>query len=306
MGHDTRVNAALESSASLRPFLDDTAKSTLWIGFSGGVDSTVLLYGLRHVRQAVAVHIDHGLVAEAPSWVLHCSAVAVEIGVPFVHRSVKVAAAGSREGAARTARHEVWRSLVEAGDVLVLGHHADDQAETRVWQLLTGREPGGMPSERPLGCRAPGSAVVGHPPSRDPGLRRATRPQMDRGSVQRRPHHRPQPNPPQGDAASRSTPSYRRGTPCRAPAFAGGTLGTSAGGRCRRAKRRSVAAGRWTPGGGERGCRDPASERCGPGPQSAGAHRPGCRSMALRGCLAPCSRARSANARKNAARWAGS
>ena len=35
--------------------------------------------------------------------------------------------------------------------MLVLAHHADDQAETRVWQLLTGREPGGMPAERLLG-----------------------------------------------------------------------------------------------------------------------------------------------------------
>ena len=145
-------HAALESSKPLRPFLENTTESTLWIGFSGGVDSTVLLHGLRHVRQAVAVHIDHGLVPEAPTWALHCSAVAVEMGVPFVHRSVKVAAAGSREGAARTARHAVWRSLVERGDVLVLAHHADDQAETRVWQLLTGREPGGMPTERPLGA----------------------------------------------------------------------------------------------------------------------------------------------------------
>lgn len=146
-----RINAALESSEALRPFFENTAESTLWIGFSGGVDSTVLLHGLRHIRRAVAVHIDHGLVPEAPSWVLHCSAVAGEMGVPFEHRSVKVAAGGSREGAARTARHAVWRTLVEPGDVLVLGHHADDQAETRVWQLLTGREPGGMPTERPLG-----------------------------------------------------------------------------------------------------------------------------------------------------------
>lgn len=145
------VSAALKSSAPLRPFFENTAESTLWIGFSGGVDSTVLLHGLRRVRQAVAVHIDHGLEPEAHLWILHCSAAAVEMGVPFVRRCAKVAAAGSREGAARTARHAVWRSLAEPGDVLVLAHHADDQAETRIWQLLTGREPGGMPTERPVG-----------------------------------------------------------------------------------------------------------------------------------------------------------
>ena len=147
-----KVNAALESSASLRSFFDNTAESTLWIAFSGGVDSTVLLHALRHVRQAVAVHIDHGLVPEARDWGRHCSIVADGVGVPIVRRSVRVDAEGSREGAARAARYGVWRALLKRGDVLVLGHHADDQAETRVWQLLTGREPGGMPAERPLGA----------------------------------------------------------------------------------------------------------------------------------------------------------
>ncbi len=147
-----KVNAALESSAPLRPFFDNTAESTLWIAFSGGVDSTVLLHALKHVRRALAVHVDHGLVAEARDWVRHCSAVAAEVGVPIVRRSVHVDAEGSREGAARAARYRVWRALLKPADVLVLGHHADDQAETRVWQLLTGREPGGMPAERPLGA----------------------------------------------------------------------------------------------------------------------------------------------------------
>ena len=59
---------------------------------------------------------------------------------------------GNREHAARRARYSVWQELLGVGDLLALAHHADDQVETRLWQLLTGREPGGMPTERQLGA----------------------------------------------------------------------------------------------------------------------------------------------------------
>lgn len=124
----------------------------MWVAFSGGVDSTVLLHALRTVPGAVAIHIDHGLDPAASEWVRHCAAVAREFGVGFESRAVAVDPRGNREQAARRARYAVFRELLVPGDLLALGHHADDQAETRVWQLLTGREPGGMPTERRLGA----------------------------------------------------------------------------------------------------------------------------------------------------------
>ena len=77
------------------------------------------------------------------------------MGVGFDARRVCVAAGGNREQAARRARYAAWRELLRPGDLLALAHHADDQAETRLWQLLTGREPGGMPVERRLGGATP-------------------------------------------------------------------------------------------------------------------------------------------------------
>ena len=124
----------------------------LWVAFSGGVDSTVLLHALRAVPTVVAIHIDHGLDRAAPEWVRHCARVAEEFGMAFESRSVCVDSCGNREQAARSARYAAFAELLGPGDVLALGHHADDQAETRVWQLLTGRDPGGMPTERRLGA----------------------------------------------------------------------------------------------------------------------------------------------------------
>lgn len=150
---DDSVERALPGSRITDAFLDGTRPGgRLWVGFSGGVDSTVLLHALRAVPGAVAIHINHGLDPAATEWVGHCTAVAEEFGVQFESRSVRVDSRGNREQAARAARYAVFGELLAPDDLLALGHHADDQAETRVWQLLTGREPGGVPTERRLGA----------------------------------------------------------------------------------------------------------------------------------------------------------
>lgn len=145
------VPQALAGEPALAPWRRGDAPGTLWIGFSGGLDSTVLAHALRGFRGAKAVHIDHGLAAQAADWARHCATTAAAFGLPIETRAVAVSRQGNLEAAARRARYACWRGLLRGGDVLVLAHHADDQAETRLWQLLTGREPGGMPAMRPLG-----------------------------------------------------------------------------------------------------------------------------------------------------------
>ncbi len=146
------VEQAVASNALLAPWLRGGGPGTLWIGFSGGLDSTVLAHALRGVRGAKAVHVNHGLSPSADDWSRHCVATAATFGLALARPAVRVPAQGNREAAARRARYRCWRTLLGEGDVLALAHHADDQAETRLWQLLTGRTPGGMPTARPLGA----------------------------------------------------------------------------------------------------------------------------------------------------------
>jgi tRNA(Ile)-lysidine synthase len=112
-------------------------------GFSGGLDSTVLLHALaadRRVRERGlrALHVRHDLHAAAGAWAEHCRDACAEWGVPMqvVRVQVDLQAGLGLEGAAREARHAAFAASLAAGEILALAHHRDDQAETVLLRLL--------------------------------------------------------------------------------------------------------------------------------------------------------------------------
>lgn len=134
----------------------------LKVGFSGGLDSSVLLNGLVRLRpefpgrSLAAIHVHHGLHPDAHLWEARCEAACAELGVPLERVRIVVDAdsASGPEGAARRARYRAFADSLDAGEVLCLAHHLDDQAETFLLQLLRGAGPRGlsaMPAMRPLG-----------------------------------------------------------------------------------------------------------------------------------------------------------
>ena len=129
----------------------------IWIGFSGGVDSSVLLHALAsepHLKPKLqALHIHHGLSQHADQWVQHCEQACTAHGVALHVERVDVSEQGSLEQQARAARYDVFESYVQHDDVLVLGHHQDDQVETFMMRLMRGSGLTGltaMEDERPL------------------------------------------------------------------------------------------------------------------------------------------------------------
>ena len=117
------------------------------------MDSTVLLHAVATCAAGSgvrAVHVNHGLRPDAVRWERHCRTVAARLGVPLQVIAAPVPP-GNVEAGARRARYRAWARTLGQGELLLLGHHADDQAETVLWQLATGRAPVGMPRERPLG-----------------------------------------------------------------------------------------------------------------------------------------------------------
>ncbi len=137
----------------------------LRVGFSGGLDSTVLLHVLAGLREEFgfalgATHVSHGLVAGSGAWGAHCRAVCTRLGVAFEERAVTVDRRhpGGLEAAAREVRRQ---ALSPPGDeaLLVLAQHRNDQAETVLFRLLRGAGVKGGAGMRPFSPQRGGGAV---------------------------------------------------------------------------------------------------------------------------------------------------
>jgi len=134
-----------------------------WIAYSGGVDSSVLLHLLAHLRDSepdipplTAIHINHQLNPRAAAWAGHCRAVCAQLGIELIVEAVDVDRTGNigLEAAARRARYAAFERHIRAGELLLQGHHADDQVETLLLRLLRGSGVAGLaaiPSQRVLG-----------------------------------------------------------------------------------------------------------------------------------------------------------
>lgn len=128
-----------------------TGREAVVCAFSGGPDSTALLLELVRLRAEgrigplYAAHFEHGIRGEESRADLEfCRALCLRLGVPLFSESGDVpAAAGeglSLESAARRLRYGFLRRLRAAlgADVIALGHHRDDQAETVLLHLVRG------------------------------------------------------------------------------------------------------------------------------------------------------------------------
>lgn len=148
MGVGREVEDALR-----RAFRDPTLEGRVFVGYSGGMDSTVLLHAAISVAPGpvIALHANHGLAAEARQWQAHCAQVCRQWGVTLESREVSVGP-GNVEGAARTARYRFFESVLSEGDLLLLAHHQNDQAETVLMRMVQGRGLLGIPLSRRLGA----------------------------------------------------------------------------------------------------------------------------------------------------------
>jgi tRNA(Ile)-lysidine synthase len=131
------------------PWLVRSPRGKRWlVGVSGGADSVALLHLLvkNGFRNLIACHLDHGLrgrqSTEDARFVRRLAdklGVRCEIGRSDVRKRMK-AQSESMETAARGARLEFFGECAVKHRCrrILLGHHADDQAETVMWNLLRG------------------------------------------------------------------------------------------------------------------------------------------------------------------------
>lgn len=123
------------------------------VGVSGGLDSTALLYLLKAegFQKVVVCHLNHGLRgSESSGDAKFVKQLGRRLGYEVLSEKVNLLAqmrltGESLETAGRTARHAFFAKCgkEQRCGLILLAHHADDQAETILWNLVRGS----------LGCR---------------------------------------------------------------------------------------------------------------------------------------------------------
>lgn len=112
----------------------------LIVAVSGGMDSMVLLHGLREIGHGgiVVVHVDHGLREESTDDAHFVQQICADWNIPCHIKTLDLTT--NSEQAARRARYRVL-SLVateQSCTAILTAHHADDQVETVLMNLLRG------------------------------------------------------------------------------------------------------------------------------------------------------------------------
>lgn len=116
----------------------------LAVAYSAGADSTALLLEARALwpGQVVALHVHHGLQSAADAFEVTARTTCAGLDVPLhvAHVRAMPARGQSPEDAARVQRYRALADLARASGVgvVLLAHHADDQAETLMLALSRG------------------------------------------------------------------------------------------------------------------------------------------------------------------------
>ena len=120
------------------------ASTRLAVAYSAGADSTALLLAAQTLwpGRVAALHVHHGLQAAADAFEATARTTCDRLGVHLRVAHVRVAPAPgqSPEDAARVQRYRALTELARSSDVglVLLAHHADDQAETLMLALSRG------------------------------------------------------------------------------------------------------------------------------------------------------------------------
>ncbi len=140
--------------SKLQSLLTQKAIKTLWVAYSGGLDSTVLLHLATQFSskdtqvkgiQVKAIHIHHGLSTHADLWQQHCQQTCKHLGIPIecIQLESSPKKGESIEAWARSERYNAFKDCLDKypesqHNAIALAQHQDDQAETFLLQAIRG------------------------------------------------------------------------------------------------------------------------------------------------------------------------
>jgi tRNA(Ile)-lysidine synthase len=154
----------MNSKSQSSPLLEDCLRDIparierVVLAFSGGVDSCVLMHILNSQPRPFKIllwHVNHGLQEIADDMEMFCRSLAkrsfVDIKVSHLNLDPTMA---NLESEARKARYALFEKALKPTDCLLTAHHADDQAETFLLNILRGSGSAGLRGiahRRPVG-----------------------------------------------------------------------------------------------------------------------------------------------------------
>ena len=118
------------------------------LAFSGGIDSCVLMHLLSSHQRSCKIllwHVNHGLQVVAGEMEAFCRSAAgrFELDIEVSRLSLDPDMA-NLESAAREARYALFEQALTPTDCLLTAHHAEDQAETLLLNILRGSGSSGL------------------------------------------------------------------------------------------------------------------------------------------------------------------
>lgn len=143
----------LNCNEIISSIVNHASKKNIYIGYSGGLDSTVLLHFVANNiknHNITAIHINHQLQPQADYWQSQCEEFAKANHIEILCHKIKLAAKGNIEAEARAARIKIWQQQLREADLLLLGQHADDLAETVLFRIVRGTGILGLEAIKPF------------------------------------------------------------------------------------------------------------------------------------------------------------
>ncbi|QCI26268.1 tRNA lysidine(34) synthetase TilS [Buchnera aphidicola] len=117
---------------------------SILLSYSGGLDSTVLLYQLVQWKKKYpnlklrAIHIDHQINIKSYHWSKHCQKICKIINIPLIIKQITIPNTNNFQENARKIRYKIIINHMNKNEILLTAHHLDDQCETLFLSLKRG------------------------------------------------------------------------------------------------------------------------------------------------------------------------
>ncbi len=119
------------------------------VGYSGGIDSTVLLYelykqSLKNKIYIRAIHINHNMNIYSKKWSKHCKKICKKLNITLIIEKINSLPKKNIECSLRNKRYLIYKKNLLNKEIILTAHNKNDQCESFFLALKRGSGPKGL------------------------------------------------------------------------------------------------------------------------------------------------------------------